>query len=90
MLPASDLAEILTNLSALRLDPTIAAAVLGALAPLPTELGRSPAAGGISREIPSLHANTPAGRGPGEPRGDGNTSAALRSRETHASAPSLP
>jgi MFS superfamily sulfate permease-like transporter len=34
MLPASELAEILTNLSALKLDPTIAAAVLGALAPL--------------------------------------------------------
>jgi len=35
MLPASDLAEILTNLAALNLQPNIVAAVLGAvLAPL--------------------------------------------------------
>src|SRR5262249_53882133 len=34
MLPASDLTEILANLSALNLQPSTAAAVLGALAPL--------------------------------------------------------
>src|SRR5215831_7452549 len=34
MLPASDLSEIITNLAALNLQPSTAAAVLGALAPL--------------------------------------------------------
>src|SRR5262249_54435060 len=34
MLPASDLSEILANLAALNLEPSTAAAVLGALAPL--------------------------------------------------------
>jgi hypothetical protein len=49
MLPASDLTEILANLSALNLQPTTAAAVLGAvLAPLlrssqtPTQAGLEP------------------------------------------------
>ena len=74
MLPAADIAEILTNLSALNLQPTATAQILAAvLAPLLRSSG-DPGPLSAGPDLPRQRAGTPRGRrcGQGEPRSGSN------------------